>query len=232
MARADNETAIPGRTPWKIDHDVDPIRIRDPLAEVLAAVKTEEPMVITYRDIVKAAGHTCPTSAGAFRIAQLGLDALYPAELPKRSDIEIVVGGQPTDQAHGVTGRLLSYITGAADESGFSGLPGGFGGRRNALTYAEDDKVDVTVGLRRTDTGDTVTVSFHAGEVLEAAKQHLSEDDPDTTYLRNREDATAEEREAFAEAWHDRVRVVLTDDTLFTVEDDDRLFNATNDSKE
>lgn len=226
MVTGENSKETLTRTAWTIDHDVEPIRIRDPLAEALAAVETEEPMLITYRDVVKAAGHTCPTSAGAFRIAQLGLDALYPDELPKRSDIEVAVGGRPDDQAHGVTGRLLSYITGAAGESGFGGLPGGFGDRRNTLTYEEDDDVDVTVGLKRTDADDVVTVTYHASELLEAAKQHLADGDPVSTYLRNRDDATPEEREAFAEAWHDRVRTVFTeDDVLFTVEEDDRLFD-------
>lgn len=223
MATDDPQTLT--HTQWTIDHEVELIRIRDPLAEALAAVEPPSPFVITYHDVVKAAGHTCPTSAGAYRIAQLGLDDLYPDDLPKRGEIELAVGGQPDDQAHGVTGRLLSYITGAADESGFGGLPGGFGARRNTLTYAADDDPDVTIGLKRTDTDAAVTVSFHAGDVLKATKQHLSEDDPVSTYLQSREEASSEERAAFARAWHDRVETVLTDDDLFTVEADDRLFD-------
>lgn len=217
------------QTPWTIDHHVEPIRIRDPLAEALAAVDRGAPLVITYRDVVKAAGHTCPTSAGAFRIAQLGLDALYPDATPARGEIEVAVGGPPTDQAHGVTGRLVSYITGAADESGFGGLPGGFGDRRHDLAYAPDDDPDVTVALRRTDTGDAITVTYHAGDLLQAAKQQLADDDPVSTYLQNRSTATDAERDAFADAWHARVETTLTDDAYFTVEDSATLFEHATD---
>lgn len=224
MSTTNCESPTDVQTAWTIDHDVEPIRIRDPLAEALAAVDHEEPLVITYHDVVKAAGHTCPTSAGAFRMAQLGLDALYPDDLPRRADVEVVVGGPADDQAHGVTARLLSYITGAAEANGFGGLPGGFGDRREMLAYREDDVEGVTAGFKRTDTGATVTVTYHAGELLQAAKDHLADDDPVSAYLQNREAATEEERVAFAEAWHDRVDRALYEDDWYTVEEDDRLF--------
>jgi hypothetical protein len=198
-------------TNWAIDYDVDPIRIRDPVAEALAVLESGDPFEIHYRDVVKAAGHSCPTAAGAFRIAQSGLDALYPEELPVRSDVEVVAGGPPDDAAYGVTARLLSYITGAAGEDGFGGLAGGYGGRKNMLSYGDFGDSDVTFAFRRTDTGDAVEVAYHVGDVPDLG--------PEGQYLRGIIDGTEsdEERAAFKRAWHNRVQAVLDRDDLFSV---------------
>ncbi len=67
------------RTDWNVDYDIDPIRLRDPAAEALAVLEPGDPIVITYADVVKAAGHSCPTAAGAYRIAKAGLEASTPA---------------------------------------------------------------------------------------------------------------------------------------------------------
>lgn len=65
--------------------DSEPTRIRDPVAEALTVLDAGEPFVISYADVVKGAGHSCPTASGAYRIVQLGLEALYPdEELPVR----------------------------------------------------------------------------------------------------------------------------------------------------
>lgn len=120
------ERSTDTETNWRIDHgDVEPIRIRDPVAEALGVLAPGDPFVLTYRDVVQAAGHSCPTAAGAYRIAQVGLDALYAGDLPVRSQVEVLVGGPEDDTQHGVTGRLLSYATGAAGDDGFGGLAGG-----------------------------------------------------------------------------------------------------------
>ena len=57
-----------------VDYDADPIEIRDPAAEALGVLDPGDPFVVTYADAVKASGHSCPTTSGAYRIAQLGLD--------------------------------------------------------------------------------------------------------------------------------------------------------------
>lgn len=199
-------------TNWTVEYEnVDPVRIRDPVAEALAVLKPGDPFVIRYEDVVKEAGHSCPTAAGAFRIAQLGLDRLYPDEHPVRGDIEVTAGGPRDDSTYGVMSRIVSYITGAAEEDGFGGLAGGYGGRKHLLQFDESDRVDPTFSFQRTDTGDAVRVTYHVGDVPDAG--------PATQYLHKLIDGTAtdEERAAFAEAWHGRVRAVLTDDDLFTV---------------
>lgn len=198
----------------RVDYDAEPIRIRDPVAEALGVLDPGDPFVVTYHDVVKAAGHSCPTASGAFRIAQVGLDALYPDETPVRSDVKVTAGGPVGDPAYGVMSRIISYITGAAGEDGFGGLANGHGGRTNLLSFDRIERDGVSFRFERTDTGDAVTVTYHVHQ--------LPDGGPATSYLPKliEGSATAEEREAFGNAWHDRVQTVLTDDDLFTVERD------------
>jgi formylmethanofuran dehydrogenase subunit E len=201
------------RTNWRIEYDhVDPIRVRDPVAEALAVLDPGDPFVLDYPDVVTAAGHSCPTAAGAYRITQLGLDALYPDTYPVRGEIAVRAGGPKTDATYGVMSRLVSYVTGAAEEDGFGGLAGGYGGRADLLSFDEFGGVDPVFEFTRTDTDETVRVTYHVGDVPSAGSA--------TQYLPKLVDGTTteEEREAFAAAWHGRVEAVLTDDDLFTVE--------------
>ena len=201
-------------TDLAVDYDVDPIRIRDPVAEALAVLDPGEPFVVTYADVVKAAGHSCPTASGAYRSSQRGLDALYPDTFPVRSNIEVGVPGPRDDPSYGVMARIVSYVTGAAGADGFGGLAGGHGGRRNLLTFDafDHDGADPTVRFRRTDTGEAVEVTYHVSDVPDSG--------PAMGYLQQilGGSASDDQREAFAEAWHGRVRAVLSDDSLFTVE--------------
>lgn len=208
MTTSDHEPA----THWNIEYaDIAPIRLTDPVAEALGVLDPGDPFVITYHDLVKAAGHSCPTASGAYRIAQLGLDALYPDSFPVRSEIAVTVPGPRDDPQYGVISRLLSYITGAAAEDGFAGLAGGYGGRNGLLHFDEWETEGVSARFERTDTEEAVEVTYHVGDVPSAG--------PVAGILPSILDgsASAEDRERFAEVWHGRVRTVLTDDTLFTV---------------
>ena len=202
------------RTNWQVDYDADPIEIRDPVAEALGVLEPGDPFVITYTDAVKEAGHSCPTASGAYRIAQLGLDTLYPDEEPVRSKIEVKAAGSRDDATYGVMSRIISYITGAAEDDGFGGLAGGYGGRRDLLLFDtfEPNTPEPTYRFRRTDTDETVQVTYHVGNVPDSG--------PAIGNLQGILDGAAsdQQREAFADAWHRRVQVVLSDDSLFTVE--------------
>jgi|GEM_PF-3207683 len=57
-------------TSLAVEYDIEPIEIRDPVAEALAVLEPGEPFVVTYEDVVKTAGHSCPTAAGAYRIVR------------------------------------------------------------------------------------------------------------------------------------------------------------------
>nr|WP_256300797.1 hypothetical protein [Haloarchaeobius salinus] len=110
--------------------------------------------------------------------------------------------------------RIISYVTGATDDDGFSGLAGGYGGRRDLLVFDafDPDTPEPTFRFRRTDTDETVEVTYHVGDVPDGGSAIGN--------LQGILDGSAseEQRAAFAEAWHHRVQVVLDDDSLFTVE--------------
>ncbi|QLD86184.1 hypothetical protein HWV23_10770 [Natronomonas halophila] len=201
-------------TDWQVNYDVDPIEIRDPVAEALGVLEPGEPFVITYTDAVKEAGHSCPTASGAYRIVQLGLDTLYPDSYPVRSEVEVQAPGSRDDATYGVMSRIISYVTGATEDDGFSGLAGGYGGRRDLLHFDafDTDTTDPTFRFRRTDTDETVQVTYHVTDVPDGG--------PAIGNLQQILDGTASEqqREAFADAWHRRVQVVLSDESLFTIE--------------
>lgn len=217
--------APPTETNWQVSYDdVAPIRIRDPVAEALGVLAPGDPFVVDYADAVMVAGHSCPTAAGAYRLTQLALDALYPVthsepdepgasgELPVRSDIEVLAGGPRDDSTYGVMSRIVSTITGAAEADGFGGLAGGHGDRRNHLHFRDLERVEPTFQFRRMDTDETVEVTYHVGTVPSAgsATRHLPKLVDGT--------ATTDDRDEFSSAWHARVETVLTDDDLFTVE--------------
>jgi len=201
-------------TNWQVDYEVDQIEIRDPVAEALGVLEPGDPFVITYTDAVKEAGHSCPTASGAYRIAQFGLDTLYPDSYPVRSEIEVQAPRSRDDATYGVMSRIISYVTGATEDDGFRGLAGGYGGRSDLLHFDafDPDTAEPTFRFRRTDTDETVQVTYHVSEVPDGG--------PAIGNLRQILDGTAsdQQREAFADAWHRRVQVVLSDDTLFTVE--------------
>lgn len=197
---------------WRRTYDeVDPIAFREPLAEVLGVLEPGEPLEIGYPDVVRMAGHSCPAAAGAFRIAQLGLDALYPDDRPVRSEVAVEAGGPLDEHPVGVIARMVSYVTGAAGDDGFGGLAGGFGGRAGLLTAGRRPGGGVRFGLQRLDTDDAVEVVYRLGDVPDGgpAMGHLPAVVDGS--------ATDDERAAFQAAWLDRVDAVLSDDDLFEV---------------
>ncbi len=206
-------------TELNIDYkDVNPIYIRDPVAEALTVLDKNEPFIITYSDVVKAAGHSCPTASGAFRITQLGLDKLYPSEYPVRGKIKVLAYGSMEDESYGVMSRIISYITGASGKEGFSGLKGGYGNRKDYLEFREIETDGITFAFKRTDTNDTVEVTYNISQIPPSGSS--------TKYLSKILDGneTIKEREAFSKEWHNRVQTILKKNNFFTIKDIEKEF--------
>lgn len=108
--------------------------------------------------------------------------------------------------------RIVSYVTGAAEEGRFGGLAGGYGGRQDSLHFDNFESDDPAFEFRRTDTDESIRVTHHVADLPSAG--------PTTQALQKLIDGTAtpEERDAFSEAWHGRIKRVLSDDDLFTVD--------------
>ena len=175
------------------------LRLQDPLADFLGAAQDG---VLEYRyvDVVRLAGHSCPTVASAFLMTRAALRALYPEGLPQRGELRVELREPAGQGVTGVIGNVAGYLTGAAGEGGFHGIAGRFQ-RQGLLAHA----VPLATQMRftRLDTGVRVGVSADLARVPA---------DPRVAELMGRclrGEASAGERASFRAAWQDRVRRLL-----------------------
>jgi len=192
--------------------EVRPIKIREPLAETLGAFEVENTALeYNFVDVVKMAGHACPTVAGAYLSCQKALERLYPDEIPVRGEISVTVYGEPDEGVYGVMAQVFSYLTGAASATGFRGLGHRF--RRKDLLKYNPDKIDsqaMCFEFSRLDNGRTVLVKFYPQQIPfpeEKAKRLAG--------LLEKviwEAAREEERKEFQELWTDKVKGMLLEE--------------------
>jgi len=186
--------------------EVPAISLHEPLGSFLGAF-TDDEMQISYLDCVKLAGHSCPTVASAYLMAQYGLQRLYPDTLPRRSEISVEMSAPKEEGVTGVIANTISYIVGAGDEGGFKGMGGVFS-RNNLLSFA--NPIKGTVKLTRKDTGTSVTLSCDTKSVPGS---------PEMMPLMQKAlqgNASEEEKTDFQALWQSRVKAMLLDKTLQT----------------
>jgi len=143
--------------------DIEKIVVYDDLCQFLG-VNDDGIIDISYVDIVKSAGHSCGTVAGAYLIALKGLKALYGDEIPKRGEIKVEIQKAPREDNAGVIGSVLSNITGATADYGFGGIPTGKYNRRDLLFFEADIESDVL--FTRLDNGKQIGVNYRPGRVV------------------------------------------------------------------
>jgi hypothetical protein len=180
-------------------NDIAPIIMYDPLAEVLGAAGKGR-IEYTYTDVVKLAGHACPTVAGAFLMVEKGLNTLYMQETPVRGGIKVFVKGKLGEGVVGVISNVASMITGATTIGGFHGLAGNFD-RRDLLFFVADMKSDMV--LERIDTGASVELSYDPSFV--SSDERMGE----LLVRLASGNADNEDKELFGNLWQDRVRRIL-----------------------
>jgi hypothetical protein len=184
------------------------ITLRDPLSELLGNAY-KGIIEYSYADMVKLAGHSCPTVAGAYLMLREGLTALYVHEMPVRGEIKVLMRGALGEGTVGVLANIASLVTGATDTSGFQGLNGRFD-RRNLLFYEAD--IEGEMALVRVDTGKRVVLNYNPSSVLP---------DPDMSALMMKVlggIASHGEQVDFGELWQNRVeRILLQSKNLVTV---------------
>jgi hypothetical protein len=175
------------------------LRVFDPLSAFLGAAE-DGILEYTYLDVVKLAGHSCPTVAGAYLMTLKALRHLYGEALPVRGQIEVFCRDGAEDGTTGVVANVAQLLTGAARETGFKGIAGRFD-RRNLLFFGA--VMDAELGFRRCDTGASVQAQFNAGIVpLGPAAREL--------FQRMLAGVASEGgAAAFRNMWQDRVRRLL-----------------------
>lgn len=174
---------------------IEKIQLKDDLANFLGA--TEEGLIeFSYIDVVKTAGHSCPTVLGAYLMTREGLKALYKEDLPKRGEIKVEFSEKIEDGVAGVIANVITNITGATTNSGFKGIMGLFS--RNSL-MAFESNINSSVRFTRRDTNESVDViydpsSIGAGSMMrELMQKSISRT------------ATPEEEKEFGRLWQERV---------------------------
>jgi len=163
----------------------------------------------SYIDIVKSAGHSCPTVAGAFLVTLTALKVLYKNEIPQRGNIHVSIKDSYSEGVTGVVANVFSHITGATDTSGFKGIGGRF--VRHSLMHF-DAKIEGMYRFTRKDNGFFVDVNYHA--IPPNPRQQI------LTQKIMSKMATDEEKLEFGQLWQERVRTILID-----LKDDPRVIN-------
>src|SRR3989338_268774 len=153
-------------TKWKqpFYDDVEPIKLKEPLAEFLGAIDEGEEFIFTYTDAIKLAGHSCPAVAGAYKITQKALRALYGERNPIRGEISVRILGSVEHGANGPVSQVISLITGAAPETGFAGLGDKFV-RRKKLIFDEKNEEPNTFVFTRIDNKKSIKVTYHPEKI-------------------------------------------------------------------
>lgn len=176
--------------------------VHDALAEFLGSAK-DGLIEYGYADVVRLAGHSCPTVAGAYLMARAALQTLYPNQPAERGEVLVSLSGGETEGTTGVIAQVFTLLTGAAGNGGFHGIAGRFV-RRGLLRFDAQDSRGIATFSRR-DSGATVDVSMDLSTV------------PPAPSLRGQmiqalaPDATKAERDSFAEHWQERVQRLLLD---------------------
>lgn len=176
------------------------IATHDPLAKFLGAASDG---IIEYRyaDVVKLAGHSCPTVASAYLMTRAALKALYPDTLPVRGEVRVELRGERTAGATGVIANVVSLLTGATHDTGFRGIAGRFD-RRGLLFF--DVEIPGQIRYIRVDTAKAVTASAQLDRIAADSR---------AAFLLPRclaGTASADEAALFQSVWQSRVRTLLT----------------------
>ncbi len=179
--------------------EIDSIVLRDELAEVLGVFE-DGVIEFSYLDIVKSAGHSCPTIAGAYLMAQKGLKALYGDELPLRGGIMVEFGKPEDFEVTGVIANAVENITGASDVRGFKGIKGRFA-RHSLMKF--DAPIDSDMRLTRKDTGRAVDVYYTPEKVPGDPRIHSIV--PGIA----KNTASEEEVKLFGDLWQQRVKSIF-----------------------
>jgi hypothetical protein len=184
----------------------DPIIVRDPFLEFIGLVDPGEPVAVAFEELVKAAGHLCPTVAGAYLILKHGLAALYGDEPAVRGQVRVTAYGRPQDFGYGPIAQLVNLVIGAAPETGFGGLGAGRFARRDLFVFKSDDVRRHEFDFERLDGGRAVHVVYDPSSI------------PAPTGLQSAiasalaESATPEDVACFRGLWLGRVHDILAVD--------------------
>ena len=180
-------------------NEVETITLKDPLADFLGSFD-DGIIKVKYINIVKFAGHSCPTVAGAYLITLEALKALYPDSMPIRGEIKVAFKEPIEEGVAGVIANVISNITGATKTSGFKGLNGKFS-RHSLMDFNEP--ISSSARFTRVDTGKSVDVVYDPSGVpanpnMQPLMQKMMQ-----------KKASSDDKKQFGLFWQERVKEIL-----------------------
>jgi hypothetical protein len=177
---------------------IETIKLQDDLSNFLGTFE-DGYVEFTYLDIVKSAGHSCPTVLGAYLMASEGLKALYKNEIAKRGEIMVEFAQNENEGVAGVIANVITNITGATVNLGFKGIAGDYD-RRNLMQFEAPIKSNVK--FTRKDCNDSVDVFYDPSSIP---------GDPKISMLMQlilQENATSAQQKEFGILWQQRVEAI------------------------
>lgn len=174
---------------------IEKIILQDDLSNFLGAFD-DGIIEFSYLDVVKCAGHSCPTVLGAYLMTLEGLKALYKDELPKRGEIKVEFKENQKEGVAGVIANVISNITGATQTQGFKGIGGNFD-RRHLMFF--EANIQGSVKFTRRDTKQSVEVAYNPGAIAPDVNM------PTLMQKCIAKTATADEQKEFGRLWQLRV---------------------------
>lgn len=181
--------------------DIPTIKMYDPLSQFLGSVK-DGVLEYRYEDVVKMAGHSCPTVAGAYLLTCKALEALYQDTIPVRGAVQVAFKDSYENGVTGVISSVISNITGACGKGGFKGLNGKFS-RDSLMSFGEE--IEAQIKFVRMDTRESVLLTYNPNIVTpESRIQELMKQ----ISLNDYNEAILDE---FGKLWQKRVKKILID---------------------
>jgi len=180
-------------------NSIETIVLQDELSNFLGTFENGI-IEFSYLDVVKSAGHSCPTVAGAYLCVLEGLKALYKDEIPKRGDIYISFASDSSEGVAGVISMVMSQITGATQTLGFKGLNGKFS-RHSLMDFNQE--ISSNVRFTRLDTNISVDVSYNPSEIQGSLEQNVLMEKMMQGI------ASTDEKILFGKLWQERVENIL-----------------------
>lgn len=178
---------------------IETIKLQDPLSNLLGTFENGV-VEFSYLDVVKNAGHSCPTVAGAYLLALEGIKALYENDSPIRGEIFVSFKEDSSQGVAGVIANVLSHITGATETLGFKGLNGNFA-RHDLMKF--NDSINSSIKLQRLDTGKSVELVYNPSQIAQDEKI------PQLMQKIMQNIATSEDKKLFGHLWQTRVEAIF-----------------------
>ena len=179
-------------------NDIPTIKLQDPLSNFLGVFELGL-VEFSYLDVVKSAGHSCPTVMGAYLSTLKALEVLYQNELPQRGNIVVQFKEDSKEGVTGVIASVITQITGATELTGFKGMNGNFS-RNNLMEFNAD--ISASIIFKRLDREKTVEVTYTPSSIP------INPKEKELMGKIIEKNANSQEKKAFGKLWQERVKAI------------------------